>query len=228
MKVFVLCGGEGTRLRPHTYRIPKPMLKVAGKPILQYVVENLKQNGLDDLIFTVGYKKEQIVEYFGNGERFGVRIEYLVEKTPQNTAGSILPYKGRLDEPFAVVMGDHVSTVPLRKMIDFHRQNKAVATIALLPHPTRIEFGVVKLNGHAVAEFIEKPVVEHLISIGMYVLDPSIFGYIKEKEDFARQVFPRLLAQGQRINGYVTEGRWDDVGRISDYDRLNEEMEKKK
>ncbi|HLC68522.1 MAG TPA: nucleotidyltransferase family protein [Candidatus Bilamarchaeaceae archaeon] len=227
MKTFVLCGGEGTRLRPHTYTTPKPMLRIGNKPILQHVIENLKKNGLTDLVLTVGYKKEQIMEYFGDGKKFGVHIEYLTEETPQNTAGSILPYKGRISETFAVVMGDHISNIAVKRIVDFHRKNKTVATIALLRHATKIDFGVVELQGHAVKVLREKPVVESYISIGMYVFEPEVFQYIKEKEDFARHIFPRLLKEGKRINGYVTEGRWHDVGLMSDYEKLNAEMGKK-
>lgn len=231
MKVFVLCGGEGTRLRPHTHRIPKPMLKVGDKPILQYVLENLKTNGLTDLILAVGYKREQIMDYFGDGSRFGVKIEYLIERTPQNTAGAILPYKGKLQEPFLVVMGDHVSDVPLRQLLDFHRQQKTIATIALHQHPTKIDFGVVRMQeGQGdgfIQEFIEKPVFEHLVSIGMYVFEPGIFGFIGPGEDFAKNVFPRLISSGKPIAGCVLQGRWDDVGRVADYERLNEEYRRK-
>lgn len=227
MKIFVLCGGEGTRLRPHTYDVPKPMLKVGSKPILQYVLENLQRNQLTDLILTVGYKKEQIMEYFGDGQKLGVKIEYLVEETAQNTAGSILPYKDKIKETFAVVMGDHVTGVPVKKMIGFHKQNKAIATVALLKHSTLVDFGVAKLEGHTIKEFVEKPKIENLINIGMYVFEPEIFKYIKEKEDFAKDVFPRLLKQGQTINGYITEGEWHDVGRISDYEQLNEKFKNK-
>lgn len=229
MKTFVLCGGEGTRLRPYTYKTPKPMLSVAGKPILQYVIENLKKNGLTDLVLSVGYLHTQIIDYFGDGKKFGVTIEYLIEDKPMNTAGSILPKKNEIKETFIVVMGDHISNVDVKSMIDFHKKNKATVTLALLKHETKIEFGVVELdkNDHRIKQFIEKPTIENYISIGMYVFEPEIFKYIKEKEDFAKNVFPRLLKESQTINGFTVHGMWHDVGRVNDYEKLNQEMKKK-
>jgi len=230
IKTFVLCGGEGTRLRPYTYKTPKPMLHVAGKPILQYVIENLRKNGLTDLVLTVGYLRESIMDYFSDGKKFGVNIEYLVEDKPMNTAGSILPKKNDTKETFVVVMGDHISNVDVKSMVDFHKKNKATATLALLKYETKIEFGVVELddkNDHRIKQFIEKPTIENYISIGMYVLEPEIFKYIKEKEDFAKDVFPRLLKEAQTINGFTVHEMWHDVGRVSDYEKLNEEMKRK-
>jgi NDP-sugar pyrophosphorylase family protein len=167
------------------------------------------------------------VEYFGDGGKFGMRIEYLVEKEAQNTAGSILPYKGRVKEPFMVVMGDHYTDVDVKSMAEFHQKNKAIATLGLLPHETKVEFGVVEMDGDTVKRFVEKPVLTHTINIGMYVFEPEIFRFIKEKEDFAKDVFPRLLANGKRINGFTVQGEWDDVGRVADYERLKEQVEGK-
>ncbi len=227
MKVFVLCGGEGTRLRPLTYTVPKSMLLIGNRPLLQFVVENLKQNNLTDIIFTVGYKHEQITRYFGDGSKFSVHIEYLIEETPQNTAGSVLPYKGKINDTFVVVMGDHITNAPIEKMIDFHKQKKTIATIGLLKHATKIDFGVVKTSNNLVTEFAEKPVIENLINIGMYVFEPEVFDFIKEKEDFAKNVFPKLLQARKKIAGFVTDAEWNDVGRLSDYEKLKEQYEKK-
>ena len=148
MKTFVLCGGEGTRLKPYTYYIPKPMLLIGGKPILWYVLQNLKKNGLTDLILTVGYKREQIQEYFKNGKEFGISIQYAVEEEALNTAGSILPQKDMIDSTFAVVMGDHLTNINLRKMIDAHKKSKAIATIALLRGRVALEYGVAEVKNN--------------------------------------------------------------------------------
>src|SRR4030095_5602323 len=113
MKAFILAGGEGTRLRPYTYSVPKPMLMLGDKPILLYLIENLKRCGVKDLVITSGYKHEQIVDYFGDGSKFGVKIEHSVEKEKLNTAGSILAYKGKIKDTFAVVMGDHLTNIDI-------------------------------------------------------------------------------------------------------------------
>lgn len=222
MKAFVLCGGEGTRLRPYTYSVPKPMMIVGGKPILWYVVENLKRNGIKDLILTVGYMHEQIEDYFGDGSKFGVKIEYAVEKEKMNTAGSILQFKDKVGESFVVVMGDHLTNIDLKKMIEHHKKEGAVASIALLKNKMPLEFGVAEITEHEVVGFKEKPLLENYFNVAIYVFEPKIFDYIKEKEDFAKNVFPRMLEKGERIAPFVFEDVWFDIGRISDYERLNE------
>lgn len=222
MRAFILCGGEGTRLRPYTYTKPKPMMEVGGKPILWYVIENLKKNGIKELILTVGYLHEQIQAYFGDGSEFGVKIEYAVETEKMNTAGSILPLKDRIDSTFAVVMGDHITNINMKEMIDAHKSGKAVATIALLKNKMPLEFGVVETNESSVTGFKEKPILEHNFNVAIYCFEPKIFDYIQEKEDFAKDVFPRMLEQNERIVPFIFEDVWFDIGRVSDYERLNE------
>ncbi|MDO8554262.1 MAG: sugar phosphate nucleotidyltransferase [Candidatus Micrarchaeota archaeon] len=222
MKTFVLCGGLGTRLRPLTLKTPKPMLLVGGKPILFYVIDNLRKNGFVDIVLTVGYLNEQMKDYFGDGKKFGVKIEYLIEKERLNTAGSILPFNGKLKETFAVVMGDHLTNVNMKKMLEFHKKSGAIVTIALQTQKLKIDYGVVDIDNDKVAAFREKPVLEHLINTGMYICEPQIFDYIKEKEDFAHDVFPRLLKQGKKIAAYHLPDEWFDIGRLSDYENAGE------
>src|SRR3989338_2560207 len=140
MKAFILCGGEGTRLRPYTYTTPKPMLPVGGKPILQHLIEHLKKHAIKEFALTVGYLKEKIMDYFEDGKKFGVKIEYATEDTPKNTAGSILDYRGKVKETFAVLMGDHITDINLADMIRSHKKSKALATVALLKKETKIEY----------------------------------------------------------------------------------------
>lgn len=222
MKVFVLCGGQGTRLRPYTYSIPKPMLKMGRKPILQYVVENLRLNGFTDLVFTVGYKKEHIIDYFGDGKKFGVNIYYSIEDEPKNTAGSILEYKNKINDTFLVVMGDHLTDINLKRMVESHKKSGALATIALTKQEMQLEYGIVEMENNEILGFREKPQYNFLINAAIYVFEPEVFNYIKKQEDFAKHVFPRLLAAKKKINPYIFDEYWVDVGRVSDYERLNE------
>jgi len=224
-KVFILCGGEGTRLRPYTLTKPKPMLPIANKPIVQYVIENLKKNGLVDLILTIGYLKEKIIDYFKDGKNIGLNIEYLIEDEPKMTAGSILPKKNEIKDTFVVIMGDTMNDIDVREMIAQHKKNKVIATMCVINHKTQVEYGVVDVKDGIVEKFIEKPVIEHYINAGTYVFEPEIFNYIKDKEDFAKNVFPRILKSGKEIHVYVHNGKWQDIGRVSDYERLKEEME---
>ncbi len=226
MKTFILCGGEGTRLRPYTLTNPKPMLPIANKPIVQYLIENLKKNGLEDLILTVGYLNEKIMDYFKDGKKFGLNIEYLIEDEPKMTAGSILAKKNEIKDMFVVVMGDTMNDINIREMIDQHKKNKALATMCVVKHKTQVEYGVVDVKNDVIEKFIEKPVIEHYINAGTYIFEPEIFNHIKDKEDFAKDVFPRLLKCNKKIHVYVHEGKWQDIGRVSDYEGLKEEMEK--
>jgi NDP-sugar pyrophosphorylase family protein len=225
MKAFILCGGEGTRLRPYTYSTPKPMLPVGGKPILQYVVENLRRAGIREYILTVGYLHEQISDYFGDGSKFGVNMEYAIENEKLNTAGSVLPHKDKINDTFVVAMGDHITNIDLREMVKHHKESGAIATIALLKHTIPIQFGIAEVKDGYVTGFREKPLLEHLYNVAIYVFEPGIFKYIEEKDDFAKDVFPRMLEKGEKINSYVFDDVWFDIGQISEYERLNEEFE---
>jgi NDP-sugar pyrophosphorylase family protein len=222
MRAFVLAGGEGTRLRPYTYSTPKPMLMLGGKPILQYVLDNLKRCGVKDIVLAIGYKHEQITSYFGDGKKLGVNLEYSIEKEKMNTAGSLMPYKGKVKETFAVVMGDHLTNIDVSDMLRQHRKSGALATIALYHSKMPLEYGVARMEGGSVVGFTEKPLLAHFYNTAIYIFEPEIFDYIKGKEDFAKDVFPRLLAANKKIEGYVFDGVWFDIGRVSDYERFVE------
>ena len=172
MKAFILCGGEGTRLRPYTYTTPKPLLPVGGKPILQHLVEHLKKYEIKEFVLTVGYLKEKIMEYFGDGKKFSLKIEYATEDTPKNTAGSIRDYHGKVKETFAVLMGDHITDINMADMLKSHKKSKAIATVALLKKETKIEYGVAEIDKKTgrITGFSEKPVIEHDINTGIYLL----------------------------------------------------------
>lgn len=221
-KAIVLCGGKGTRLRPYTYTIPKPMLPLGKKPILEYVLSNLRRAGVTDVYLTVGYLHEQIEKYFGNGERVGLRLHYSVETSELGTAGSIIPLMNRFDETFVVMMGDHLSNVEIAKIIGHHKKSGGIATIALNQKGVPLEYGVAEMKDGRITAFREKPILEHLINTGVYIFEPEIFEHIKPGEDFANHVFPRLLEKGEKINGYVFTDYWLDIGRTTDYEHINQ------
>jgi len=222
MKAVILCGGEGTRLRPYTYNIPKPMLKLGNRPILEFVLLNLKRHGVKDFILTVGYLHDKIVDYFGDGSKWGLNIEYLVEDEKLNTAGSVLGAKDKLTDTFFVGMGDHITAIDVSEMLAFHKQKGNIATIALKLQGTPVEYGIVSLDDdNCISTFLEKPILSNLINAGIYILEPEIFDFISPKEDFAKDVFPRLLANGKKISGYKFTEYWADIGRIHDYETMN-------
>ncbi len=225
MKAFVLCGGKGTRLRPYTYSIPKPMLRLGKRPILQFVVGNLASSGIKDLILTVGYLKEQITDYFGDGRKFGAKISYLEEREEMNTAGSILPGKGLIDSTFVVVMGDHLSMVDLEKMVKHHKKKGAMATIGLKEQGVPLEYGIAEINGEGfITGFKEKPILRNYVNTAIYVFEPEIYKFISPKDDFAKNVFPKLLAAKEPINSHIINEYWLDIGRIHDYERLDQTL----
>ena len=229
MKAFILCGGLGTRLRPYTYELPKPMLQIGGKPILQHVIEHLKENGIIDIVITAGYLHEKISDYFRDGKKFGVKMEYSIEKEALNTAGSIRDYAGKLNEPFIVLMGDAITNINLRKLVEMRKKTGAIATVVVMKHKTKVHYGVAETNNGFITGFQEKPELEHYINTGMYAFDPRIFEFIGEKEDFAKNVFPRLLEKGEKIAAFkVEEGVWMDIGRKEEYDKLKDGKEVKK
>lgn len=223
VKAFILCGGEGTRLRPYTYSIPKPMLPLGKKPILEFVVSNLKNNGVTDLTMTVGYLNHVIQDYFGDGSKFGVKIKYLVEKERMNTAGSIYPSKDEVKDTFVVVMGDHLTNVNVKKMIAFHKKKRGIGTLGLKRQGVPLEYGIAELDGkELITGFKEKPIISNYVNSGVYVLEPEAFNYIGIGKDFAKNVFPEMMKDGKKLFGYVFDEYWMDIGRIHDYERLNQ------
>lgn len=221
-KAFVLCGGKGTRLRPYTYSLPKPMLPLGNRPILEFVIDNLRHNGITDLILTVGYLKERIYSHFGDGSKFGVKITYSEETEELNTAGSLLPKKSlATGETFAVVMGDHLTNVSISKLLSSHKKSGCIATIGLKRMGFPLEYGVAHLEGKRISRFEEKPILENLVNTGVYAFEPAIFDYIRPKDDFALHVFPSLLSSKKQINPYIFEDYWMDIGRMEDYEHIN-------
>ncbi|MFA5411896.1 MAG: nucleotidyltransferase family protein [Candidatus Micrarchaeia archaeon] len=220
MKAFVLCGGKGTRLRPYTDKMPKPMLPIQGKPILQHILEHLKAGGITDITLFVGYMRQDIRDYFGDGKKFGLKISYVEEEEERGTAGAILHAK-RPAETFLVTMGDHLTDISIKEMLALHKKSGCTATIAVMDHHTKIEYGVIRTRRDGkVDEFQEKPVLMHKINTGIYIMEPEIFNYIKEKEDFAKNVFPRLLSSGKCIGTYTLTGYWRDIGNVEEYETI--------
>ncbi len=224
MKAIVCCGGQGTRLRPYTYSIPKPMLPLGRKPILEYVLRHLRANGVSEVTLTVGYLKEQIISHFGNGSAVGMKVAYSEEEGELGTAGSIVGLAGKFGhEPFIVQMGDHLSRLNIKAMAEFHKKQGGMATIALKRTGVPLEYGIAKVNEkNRITAFEEKPIVRNFVNSGVYIFSPDIFDYIKAGEDFAKNVFPRLLAQKQQINSYIFDDYWLDIGRPADYEKVNE------
>ncbi|WNY25214.1 NDP-sugar synthase [Methanolapillus millepedarum] len=220
MKACIMCGGTGTRLRPLTFRRPKPSIPILNKPSVLHLIEHLSNEGFNDIILTLGYMGDEIERELGDGSVYGVHIDYVYEKTKLGTAGSVKNAQELIgDEPFIVLGGDHVMTLNLREMYRFHQQNDALVTIGLLSIDDPREFGIADMAiDNRILRFFEKPkpgeIFSNLASTGIYVCSPEIFNEIPkdQKYDFAKDLFPKLLSSNQRINGVLVRGKWTDVG----------------
>ncbi len=228
MKAVVMAGGEGSRLRPLTSSMPKPLVPVAGRPIMEHILLHLRRHQLRDVVATVQYMGASIRNYFGDGSEQGVALTYSVEDSPLGTAGSVMLARQQLNEPFVVISGDSLTDIDLGAAARFHRERKAIATIVLKPVPNPLEYGVVVVDeGGAVQRFIEKPswgeVISDLANTGIYILDPAVFDFFRPGEvtDWSGDVFPKLLKEGEHVFGWIADGYWEDVGSHTAYMKAN-------
>lgn len=228
-KAVILAGGRGTQLRPYTYEIPKPMLPVKGTPILEHLIKQLKKNNITDLIIAISYLGEKIKTYFGNGEKFGVRIQYSEENESFLTGGALKKIKDLLgNETFIVVYGDILTDFSYTDFIEFHRKERAIATIALTTSSEPKEYGQFKLHGTKLVKFYpvspELKLKSNLIHSGIYAFSPEIFQYFpKNKKSFALEDIILDLIPQKKVSGFVFEGKWYDVGNPDNYEKAIKE-----
>jgi mannose-1-phosphate guanylyltransferase len=228
MKAIILVGGEGTRLRPLTYSVVKPMVPVANRPFIEHVILKLAAHGINDIVLAMGYKPDSIFSYFKDGAGAGIKLTYSLEEKPLGTAGAVKNAGGHVQDTFFVLNGDTFSDIDYTDMLALHRHNKAKATLALsyVDDPTR--FGVVETDeGGRVKAFIEKPswenVTSHWINAGVYILEPSVLDCIPGGQFFMfeKGVFPPMLEKGEAVFAYASKAYWIDMGRPSQYHQLN-------
>jgi len=218
---FILAGGKGTRMRPFTYEMPKSLIPVQGKPLIQHILDLLGKYDIRNVIISTGYMCDKIKEYYGNGSRFGFDIRYIEERDEMGTAGPLTLAGDMLKETFIMFNGDILSNIDLHDFIDSHSRNEGIATIALTPVKDPQRFGVVDLRGEKVMKFSEKPkkkLKSALINAGVYILEPEVLGYIpKGKSMMEVDVFPKLASEG-KLFGYPFEGQWFDTGTHEAYE----------
>ncbi len=232
MKAVVMAGGEGTRLRPMTSSMPKPLLPVVNRPIMEHVLRLLRRHGLTDVVVTVQFLASLIRNYFGDGEELGMHLTYATEEEPLGTAGSVKNAEDALrDEPFLVISGDALTDIDLTALIAFHHERSAMVTVCLTRVSNPLEFGITILDDEGrVQRFLEKPtwgqVFSDTVNTGIYVMDPAVFDYVKPGEvvDWSGDVFPRLLEEGHPVFGFVADGYWEDVGTLESYHRAQADV----
>ena len=224
MKAFIMAAGVGTRLRPLTYEIPKPMVPVVNKPTIEHTLENLKRHGIFQVAMNLNYHPETIRSYFGDGTRSGMKVTYSLEKDLMGTAGGVKKMEKFFDSTFIVMSGDGLTDIDITKAVKFHKQHKAMATMVLKPIEAKFDYGVTITDKNGkISKFIEKPswgdIFANTVNTGIYIFEPEIFSFIPKDKfyDFGMNVWPDLLKKKQKIFGYVMEEYWTDVGNLAEY-----------
>ncbi len=223
LRAVILAGGVGTRLKPLTYKRPKPLIPIAGEPCVDYVIKSLVSAGFSKIIVTTGYMSDTLIKSIGDGKKFGASILYAFEETPAGTAGAVKNVGEFLGSTFVVASGDVLADVDIKALFDYHKEKNAVATMALTEVDNPIGFGIVGLNeDNRIVKFKEKPkkeeIFSNLINAGIYILEPEVLDFIPENQmfDFSKNVFPKLLDNDKPIYGAPISGLWMDIGRPHD------------
>jgi mannose-1-phosphate guanylyltransferase len=229
MKAVILAGGLGTRLRPYTKSLPKPMLPLGGKPILEYEIEWVRKNGIKEIVLCVSYLRNKIEDYFGDGKKFGVKIEYAISKKPLATAGQLKTAEKFIDDTFVCLYGDSIYNFSLRNMIKHHKKSKANVTMSLFDYRFNLKYGVIdtKKSGQVTA-WNEKPEFSAKINIGCYLMEPEVLKLIpKNKEYGMDDVIRKVLSRKKKVSSVTSKNGFIDIGDKDTYEKTNEEYSKK-
>ena len=235
MKTVIMAGGFGTRLRPLSSSLPKPMVLMANKPMMEHTINLLREHDLTDIVALLYFQPEEIKSYFDDGSKFGVRIEYVQAYEDYGTAGAVKNAEHLLEERFLIISGDVLTDLNLKKAIDFHIKNKASATMVLTRMENPLSYGVVmtKEDGR-ISRFLEKPtwgeVFSDTVNTGIYILEPEVLRDIPyhEEFDFSKNLFPRMLEKKQKLYGYIAPNYWRDVGNLEEYFQAHQDILERK
>jgi len=223
----ILAGGKGTRLRPITYEIPKALIPVHDRTLTEHLFDMFKRHDINNIIMAVGHMSDKIKRHYGDGSRFNMNISYVEENEPMGTAGPLRLAKNSLRETFIATNGDELKDIDLGAMYDFHKRNNAVVTIALTTVSDPSQYGVARLDGAKILEFVEKPkkgeAPSNLINSGLYIMEPEVIDLIKPGFCMSeKDVFPILAKQG-KLFGFPFSGQWFDTGNMERYERAIKE-----
>jgi NDP-mannose synthase len=225
MQALILAGGKGTRLKPYTNVIPKPLVPVGELPILEIILNQLKAAGVDRIIIAVNYLARLIEAFFGDGSQFGLKIVYSLEDQPLGTAGPLRLARD-LDDDFLVMSGDLLTTIDFSDLLRCHKASGAIATIAIHKQSIKIDLGVLKIEAGRFVDYIEKPNYDFIVSTGMYAMNRSVLRYIPQSRKFDMpELMLALHAAGESIHCYSKSYDWLDMGRLDDYEKATERFE---
>jgi len=227
MKAIILAGGLGTRLRPLTHDIPKPLLPIKGRPIIEHAILNFKKHGITDIVLSIGHLSDKIKNYFGQGEKWGVNIEYCIEDQPLGTGGAIKKAAVGIDGTFLAINGDNLADFDWSAAIATHKNQKAQITLSLYPVQDVTQYGIAQLENGKILKFIEKPRVEeapsNLNNAGGYIMESEILNMLPEGvSSIERDCFEKLATQGV-VYAHIHEGQWfptDNMTKYLDADRF--------
>lgn len=223
--VFILAGGLGTRLRPLTETVPKPMLKVAGKTILEHIIEQFKEYGFKKFIISINYKGEIIENYFKDGKEFDIEIDYVRENKKLGTAGSIRLAKDKLNKSFIVINGDILTGIDFENFLEYHDKNKFDITVGVRNYEMRVPYGVIVTENSIITDIEEKPSYNFNINSGVYVLSKEVIDYIPENEEYDMTELIKVVGINNGKSGvYKITEYWSDIGHMDDFNRAKEEI----
>lgn len=223
MKAFILAAGAGTRLRPLTFECPKPMIPLLNKPVIEHTINNLKKHNVDSIVMNLHTLPKKITDYFGDGKKFGININYSLEESLLGTAGGLKKCKKFFDSTFIVMSGDGLSNIDLTSAVEFHKKKKALATMVLKKIGMKFPYGITLTDRkNKIINFVEKPtwgsVFSDTVNTGIYVFEPEIFKYIPDGfYDFGHDLWPKLLKLQKPIYAYLMNDYWTDIGNIDEY-----------
>jgi len=226
MRTVILAGGKGTRLKPYTTVIPKPLMPIDDMPVIEVVVRQLQYAGIDRITIAVGHLSGLIMAFFNDSDKYRVKIDYSIEENPLGTAGP-LSLIGDLEETFLVMNGDVLTTLDYKKLIEYHKNENAIATIAMQKRNVKLDFGVIESQSdNRLIDYHEKPEHFYDVSMGIYVFEPRVLEYIKsgKKLDFPDLV-KKLIKAKEKVMVYPTSDFWLDIGRWEDFEKAVEEFQ---
>ena len=218
MKAVIQCGGKGTRLRPHTSILPKPLMPIGARPVLELVLKWLRRNGIKDVFITTGYLGHLIRSVCGDGDQWNMRITYTQEPEPLGTIGPLSLLREHLDEPFLVLNGDVLTDLNLNQFVGSHRRHQPTVTIATATRCTKMDFGVIDESKCRVTAFREKPELSHLVSMGIYCMEPAVLERIPSGVPFGfDDLMFQMLEEKATVHVFKHSGVWLDIGRVDDF-----------
>ena len=228
MKAVILAGGLGTRLQPYTNSLPKPMLPLGEKPILEHLIKWIKKNDVKEVVLCVSYLRKKIEDYFGDGEKFGVKIEYAISKKPLATAGQLKTAEKFIDDSFVCLYGDSIYNFSLKNMISHHKRKKSIITMSLYGYKFNMKYGVIDTtNTGRVTAWNEKPELSAKINMGCYVMEPEVFQLIPKNKQYGMDnVIQKALSKKKKISSVISKIGFIDIGDKETYEKTNQEYKK--